>query len=152
VDWTTSKLIHFNQLMPCESCLLNLISGSARIVGSKIIYLSSEYYTTGIISIVYRFFWHLSHLRHTSILNYCTLCTWKVTDYSARRTQVIGGGIPKNSFVPGQRLYQLFVHPTRLSWPTFRAISMPGCCISQFVIFEMISSGHLTSVPGLSFG
>ena len=60
-----------------ESSSLDSISGSAMIVGLKIIRTSSEHYTTGIFSNVYSSFWHISHFRRTSILNILRLADWQ---------------------------------------------------------------------------
>jgi hypothetical protein len=69
VDWTASKSNPFNLQMPWESSSLNLISGSALIIGMKIIQTSSEHYTTGIISNIFSSFGHISHFRCTLIMN-----------------------------------------------------------------------------------
>jgi len=50
VDWTTSKCNHSNQQMPYESSSQNSILASAMIVGLKMTHISSEHYTTGILS------------------------------------------------------------------------------------------------------
>jgi hypothetical protein len=84
LDWTTSKSNHFNLQILYESSSLKLILGSVMIVGLKIIRISSEHYTTGIFSNVCSSFWHISHFRCTSILNWCALQTRKVAEYTAR--------------------------------------------------------------------
>ena len=84
VDWTTTKSNHSNQQMPCESCSLNSISGSAMIVGLKMTHISSERYSTGIFSNVYSSCWHISHFRRTSILNWCASLTLRVVESTAR--------------------------------------------------------------------
>ena len=70
----------------------------------------------------------LAHLpfRHASILNQCALLTLTAVESTARWTTTIGGVIHKINFQPEQRLCQSFVHPTRLSWTIFWALSMPG--------------------------
>jgi len=135
-----------------QSSSLDSISGSAMIVGLKIICTSSEHYTAGIFSNVYSSFWHISQFRRTSIFNLCTLQTRKVAKYTARWTRVISGGICKISFLPERRLCQLFVHPTWPTWPIVRVTSMPGCCISWLVTFEKISTAHLQTAPGFMLG
>jgi len=152
MDWTTSKSNHSNQQMPCESSSLNLISGSAMIVGLKITHITLEHYTTRILSNVFSSIWHISHCRRTSILNWCASQTWKPAEYTARWTLVIGGGICVISFLPERQLFQSCVHPTKLTWPIFQGISIPGQSISQMVIFEKISAGHLRPVPGFLLG
>jgi len=136
--------------MPCESSSPNLISGSAMIVGLKMTHISSEHYTTGIFSIVFSTSLHISHFRHTSILNQCGSLTLRVVECTARWTRAIGCGIHRTDILPEQRVCQSYVHLTKLIWAMFRAISMPGRCISQMVIFKKISSGHLYSAPGSS--
>ena len=84
VDWTTSKSNHSNQQMPYESIFLNSISGSAMMVGLKMTPISSEHYTTGIFSNVSHSFWHISHFRRTSILNWCASLTVRVVESTAR--------------------------------------------------------------------
>jgi len=84
VDWTTTESNHSNQQMPCESCSLNSTSGSAMIVGSKMTHISSEHYSTGISSNVYSSCWHISHFRHTSILNRCASLTLRVVESTVR--------------------------------------------------------------------
>jgi len=135
-----------------ESSSLDSISGSAMIVGLKIIRTSLEHYTTGIFWNVYSAFWHISHFRRNSILNRCALHTRKVAEYTARWTQAISGGICKISFLLERRLCQSFVHLTRPNKQIYRAKSMPGRCTSRFVIFEKISAVHLKSAPGVLLG
>jgi hypothetical protein len=78
VDWTTSQLNHSIQQMRYESSSLNLISGVAMTVGLKMTHISSEHYTVGTFSTVSNSFWHISHCRCTSILNWCTALTLRV--------------------------------------------------------------------------
>ena len=108
-----------------------------------------EHYNTQIFSNGYSPFWHIIQFGHTLILNWCATQTWKISEYTVRSTWVIGGGIPKIDFLQEQRLCQSFVHPTRLTSTICWVISMPGRCISQLVKFDMISTGHLKSTPGL---
>jgi len=84
VDWTTSKSKHSNQQMPFESSSLNSNSGSAMIVGMKIIPMSLEYYTIEIFSNVSSSFWHISNFRHTSMVSRCALLTLMVIESPAR--------------------------------------------------------------------
>jgi len=133
--------------MPYESCSLNLISCLAMIVGLKMTHISSEHYSIGIFSNVSSSFWHISHFRRTSILNRCASQTLRGVESTARWTRANGGGIHKIYFLPERRLYQSFVHPTRLTLPILRAINMPGRCISQLVIFGKISAIHQKSAP-----
>ena len=84
VDWTTSQSDHSNRQMWYESSSLNLISGSAMLVGLNMTHISSEHYTTGIFSNVSRSLWHISHFGHTSILNRCTWLTLRVVESTAR--------------------------------------------------------------------
>jgi len=86
-------------------------------VGLMIIVISSEHDNTGIFSHVYHFFCHISHFQRTTILNLCASQNWTVTQYSARWTLVTGVGIRRISFLVERQLGQLFVHPTRLTWP-----------------------------------
>jgi len=131
---------------------LDSISGSAMIVGLKIIRTSSEHYTTGIFSNEYSSMWHISHFRRSAILNRCISQTQKVAECTARWTQVIGGGIRNISFLLEWRLCQSFVLPTRPTEQIFWAIRMPGRCISWSVIFEKISALHLTRATGFLLG
>jgi len=135
-----------------ESSSLNSISGSAMTVGLKMTHISLEHYTTGIFSNLSGFFWHISHFRCTSALNQCASLTRRVVESTARWTRAIGGGIHRINFLPERRLCQSYVHPTRLTWPIFRAISTPGCCISQLAIFEKISAVHQKSASGFLSG
>jgi len=150
VDWTTPKWNPSNQQMPCESSSLNSISGFAMILGLQMTLISSEHYTTGIFSHVSSSSYHICLFRHTLMSNQCALLTlWAVVS-TARQTQVIDGGIHQINFLPERQLCYSFLPPTRLTWPISRAISMPGCCISQLVTFEKISARHLQTVPGSS--
>ena len=135
-----------------ESSSLDSIVGSAIIVGLKIIRTSSEHYTTGIFSNVYSYCWHIFHFKHTSILNQCALHTRRVAQYTARWTQAIGHGIRKISFLLEQRLCQLFVHPTRPTWPIFWATCMPGRCNSRSVILEIESAVQVKSAHEFLLG
>ena len=138
--------------MPCESSLLKSMLASAMVVALKIIHISSEHYTTGIIPNLYISLWHISHFSRAMILNCYTSQSRKVIVYSARWPRVIGSGIYRINFLLEQQLCQSFEHPTRLTWPMFQAISMPGHCISQLVICEMRFPARLKSVTGFSFG
>jgi len=104
------------------------------------------------ISNLFSSIWHISHFRSTLILDWCAPQTRKVAGYTASWTQVIGGGIPKISFLPEWRLCQSFGHLTRPTWHMFGAIGMPGHCISRLVIFDKICTGHLNRAPGFSLG
>ena len=115
VDWTTSKSNHSNQQLPYERSSLNLILGSVMIVGLKMTHISSEHYTTGIISNVSRSFWHISHFRCTLILPQCALLTLRVIESTARWTRAIGGGIHSINFLPEWRLCLSYVNPPRLT-------------------------------------
>jgi len=152
VDWTTSTSNHFNQQMLYESSALDSISGLAMRVGLKIIRTSSGHCTAGILSNVYSSIWLISDFRHTSILNLCFLQTRKVTENTARWTQVIGGGIRKISYLLEWWLWQAFVHPTRPAWPIFWATTMPGRHISRSVKLEKISTVRPKSAPGFLLG
>jgi hypothetical protein len=152
MDWTTWKSNHFNQRMYYECSSLDLISGMAMIVGLKIIHTSSEHYTTGIYSNLYRSVWHISQLKRTSISNRCGLQTRKVAKPTVRSTQVIGGGMRKISYLLERRLCHSFGHLTRPLGLIFRVTSMPHRCISRSIIFEKISAGHLISMLGFLFG
>jgi len=143
MDWTTSKSNHSNQQMLYKSSSLNLISGSAIIVGEKMTHISSEHCPTAIFPNLSSSFWHISHFRRTSILNRGASLALMGLKSTTRRTRAIGGGIHRINFLPDQRLYQWYVHPARLTSPIFRATSMPGCFISQLVIFEKLSTAHL---------
>jgi len=94
----------------------------------------------------------LGHLpfRHTSILNQCALLTLRVIESTARWTRATGGVIHWINFLPEWRLWQSYVHPTRLTWPILWAIHTPGHCVSWLVLFEKLSAGHLKSTPGFS--
>jgi len=81
MDWTTSNSKHSNLRMPCESSSLNLILGSAMIIGLKIIHISSEHYNTRIFSNVFSSFLNISHCRGTLILNWCGSPTRKTAEY-----------------------------------------------------------------------
>jgi len=122
------------------------------LVGLKMTHKSLEHYSTGIFSNVCSSFWHISHFRRTLILNQCASLTLRVVKSTARWTPEIGGGIHKINLLLEQWLCLSFVHPTRLTWSIFRAISMPGRCISPLVIFEKISAVHLTRTPGFLSG
>ena len=150
--WTTSESNNFNLQMLCEISSQNSISGSVMIVGLKINRLSSEHYTAGIISNVCSSIWHISHFRCTWIANWCPSQTGKVAKYTARTTPPTAGGIRKISFLLERQSSQSFVHPTGLTRPIFQAISMPGHCLLQLVIFEQISAIHQNCAPGFSFG
>ena len=152
MDWTTAKSNHFNLQMHCESSSQNSIWGSAMIVGLKIIRLSPAHYITGMISNVSSYFEHISDFRRTWILNCWASQNRKVVEYTARWTPATGGGIHRISLLPEWRLCQSFVHPTRLTWPLFQAISMPGHCIPRMVIFEKISAIHQKSTPQCLLG
>jgi len=65
---------------------------------------------------------------------------------------VIGGAIHRIYFLPERQWCQSYVHPTRLVWLHFRVICMPGCWISQLVIFEKIADTHQNSPPGFRSG
>jgi len=134
--------------MLCKSCSLKSILSSAMIPGLKIIRISSEHYSTGIFPNVFSSFGHSSHFTRTSILNRSASQTRKVAEYTARCTTPTGGGMHKISFRLERQLCQSFAHLTRLTWPIFLVISVPGRCISRMVIFEKISAGHLKSAPG----
>jgi len=73
LDRTTSTLNSLNQQIVYESSSLDRMSGTAMIVGLKIIHTSSEYNTTGIFSNVYISYGNMSHFRRTLMLNRCTL-------------------------------------------------------------------------------
>jgi len=118
----------------------------------KFIHISSEHNITAIFSRIYTSFWNISHFRRNSISNWWAWQTQKVTEYKVSWTRVNGGGIHRISFLPGQPFSQTFLHPKRLTWTMFRAFSMPGHCISQLILFEKISAGHLETKPGLSLG
>jgi hypothetical protein len=75
MDWTTSKLNHFNLRMLCESFTPKSILVLPMMLGFKIIRISSEHYTSGTFSNVFGFFWHITHFRRTLIFNQCTLQT-----------------------------------------------------------------------------
>jgi len=143
IEWFRSA-----DVLQCSS--RNSTSGMVIIVGLKIIHTSSEYYTTRIFSTVYRSFLYIYHFRSISMFDQCALQIRKVTKYTAWWTWAIGGGIHKISFLLGWWLCQWFVHLTRLTGPIFCAISIPGRCTSQLVIFEMIYTGHVISAPGSS--
>jgi hypothetical protein len=115
VCWTTSKSNHSIQQKPYKSSSLNSISGSAMIVGLKMTHICSDHYTTGIFSNVSSSFWHISHFRHTSILNRCASLTLRVVESTMRCTRVIGGGIHRINFLLKPRLCQSYVHLTRLT-------------------------------------
>jgi len=148
MERTTSKLNHSILLMPYESSSLNLISGSAMTVGLQMSHISSEHYTTEIFSNVSGSCWHISHFRSTSIVNRGTSQPLRVIESTVTWTEAIGGGIHRINFLPERRWCQSYVHPTRLTWLIFWAISMPGNSISQLVIFERISAAHQKSAPG----
>jgi len=152
VDWTTSKSNHFNLERLCEPHSLEKISGSVVIAGLKIIHISLEHYTIGIFSNVFSCWWLISHFSSTSILNWCALQTLNVAQYTVGDTQGTGGGIRTIGFLPERRLCRSFVHRTRLTWPIFQVISMPGHCISRLVIFEKISTVQQNNTTGLSLG
>jgi len=143
VDWTPSKWNHSNQQMPYERSSLNWISGSAMIVGLKMSHISSAHYTTGMYSNVSRSFWHISHFRRSWILNWCASLSLRVIESTARWTWVSGGEMHRINFLPERRLWQVDVHPTRLTEPIVRATIMPGHCMSQLVIFDKISAAQL---------
>jgi len=65
---------------------------------------------------------------------------------------VIGGGIHKICILLGQQLCQLFIQLTRFTWSIYQAISMPGRCILQVVLFKKISIVHLKFMPVWFFG
>jgi hypothetical protein len=138
--------------MLSETFFLKSIMGSAMIVGFMFIRLFSVLYTTGIFSNICSFFWRISHFRHTSDWNQCTWLARKVAEYTAKWILETGDGIYKISFLQKRRLYKSYVHPTRLTWLIFQAISMPGRCISQLVIFKKIPAGHVNSARGFSLG
>jgi len=115
VDCTTSGSNNSDQQMPCESSSLNSIPSLAMIVGLNIIHISSEHYTTGIFSNVASTFWHISNFRRTLILNRCASLTLRVIESTGRWTPAIGGGRHRINFLPERRLWQSYVHPTRLT-------------------------------------
>ena len=133
--------------MPCESSSLNVISGCAMIVALKITHISSEHCTTRIFSNVFSSSSHI-HLRQTSIVKWWASLTLRDVESTARWTPVTVAGIQRINFLPERQLYQSYVHPTRLTRPVVRAISLPGCCISWLLLFEDISTCHLQWVPG----
>ena len=122
------------------------------IVGLKMICISSEHYTIQIFSNIFSSFCNISHSRRTSILKLCAAQTRKVAEYTARWILATGCGIHKISFLQERQLCKSFVHPTRLAWPIFHVISMPGRCIWRLVIFGMIYGGHINSARGFSLG
>jgi hypothetical protein len=152
VDWTTAKSNHSNLQMPCEFSSLYWISGSPMILGLEMIHITSEHYTTGLFSNVSSSFSHIYHFRRTSILNQCTSLTLKMVEYTARWIWAMTGGIHGFNFQLEWPLGQLYVHLTTLTWPIFRTIRMPGCCISQLVMFGITSTAHLKSLSGFLSG
>jgi len=122
------------------------------VVSLKIIAVSLEYYATVIISNVDRSFCHFLNVRCTSRLNQCIPQTRNAARYTARWMQVIHGALCKIGFLPEQWLCQSFVYPTTLPWPICGAIIIYACSISQLVIIQKISTGHLNSMRGCSFG
>jgi len=89
-DCTTSIVNLFYQQMPSKSYSRNLVSGSVMTFWMKLIHISSAHYTTGLLSNVYCFFWHISHFSSNVILNLCSLCSGKFTEYTVCGTLVNG--------------------------------------------------------------
>jgi len=152
VDWIIIKSNPSNQHMPCQSSFLNSIFGSAMIVRLKMTDISSEHYTTGRCSTVSTSSLHIFLLRHASFSSECTSLTLKVVQSTAKWIQVIVGGIHTINCLLEWCLCLSFVHPTRLTWSIFRAIILPGHCISHLVIYDEISVRHLNSMPGCLTG
>jgi len=148
--WSTSKSNHSNQQMPCEYSSVNSPLNSALIVALKTILTSSQHVTAGIISNVHCSLWHVAHFRRCSMLNWWASGTQQAAKYSARWSLAFGGGICSVSFLHEGRLCWAFVHPTRLTGRIFQAISIPGRCISELVMFRTISATSPYSVPGYS--
>jgi len=96
------------------------------------------------------FSWHISHFRHTPILNQCALLTLMVVKSTARWISASGSRIHRINFQPERQLCPLYVVPTKLSGPLFQAISMPGHNILQLVIFQKISTGNINCAAGFS--
>jgi len=83
VDLSTAKLNVSKQQMACEKYALNSISCSAMIFGLNTTHISSERYTTGMLSNAFSSFLHISHLRHTSMWNQCALLAPWVVESTA---------------------------------------------------------------------
>jgi hypothetical protein len=100
MDWKGSISNNFDQPMPCESSLLNSISGWVMILKFSIIHLSSEHRTTGIFlqSILF-LFTLLQFLMPQHCKSACHR-TQGITKYVVRFTDVIGGGMHKSNFQP----------------------------------------------------
>jgi len=152
MQWTTSKLNYFNQQIPCASSSLNLISGSVMIAAFKIIYISSEHYTTAIFSNKFSTFWYIFHCMGWLILNQCVSLTQRDTEYTARWTPVIGGGLHIITFLLERWKCQSFEHPTSLIWPILYAVRILCRSISHLIIFAMVSAIHLISGPRFLLG
>ena len=108
VDWTSTKLNQSNQQTPSESSSLNSISCLALIVGLKMTHISSEHHSTGIFSNVSSSSKHISHFRHTSILNRCALLTLRVVESPAKWIWATGGTIQRINLLPERRLCQSY--------------------------------------------
>jgi len=84
VDCSTAQSNHSNQQVRYNSFTQNMISGSVMIIGSMMIHIPSEHYTTWIFSNVSRSCWQISHFRGTSILNRCATMTLRADKSTAR--------------------------------------------------------------------
>jgi len=150
VDWTISKMNDSNQLMHCERFSVNFISDWVIIVGLEITHISSAQDTTVRPLITSCFSEHIYRLKHAWSWSWCASRTLRVVKSILRLSWAIGSGIHRISSLSERQIFQSYLHPTRPTWPTFRAISMPGINISTLMMFEKISARHQKSMPELS--
>ena len=139
----------FQSLDTIQSRSLNMVSDSTRIAKMRTICQSLEYNPRVVSWTVCSWYWNFSYIEHSAVLSHCVMQTWKVAKYIARPTQATGGGICNVSFLLEQWLCQLYVHLRRQTSPICQAISMSGCCISEWLTFKTISACNLSSLSGL---
>jgi len=103
------------------------------------IFIWLKHCITRIVSHLSSFLYLVPNVQFTVILNNLFLVTKRVINYTVSEIQIIGIGLDRICFLIGTLLQQLFVLPTRQIWSIFSPVTIPGHCISLFVIFNEIS-------------
>jgi len=147
----SSRLNHFSQHMPCERSCLNIIVHLAMMVGLKHIQILSDHDTKAIIWTVLWAYLYNSHFWHIMILTWCAMLIHNITKYTARWILPIIDAIPNISMLLQQQIIQSYANFTRLTWPNVRAISIPGHCTRQLVIFDKICKAQVKCTSGILF-
>lgn len=83
---------------------------------------------------------------HVLTLGLSGLQTWNSSEFIMRLTLAIADAFRIFSFLQWSWLCQLFLYPTKLTWPSIQVTIMTRCWISQLVIIEMISASNLGSI------